>query len=98
MRPREATPQRLRPSLLDPSRRVSGREVPGARVGMRWDQRRPGGAAGHWATTGLAVLPGDSVIPEGTRVPSIPGAIFHDGTVFPASRALAVKMSCEIQL
>lgn len=65
---------------------------------MRWDQRRPGGAAGHWATIGLAVLPGDSIIPEGTRVPRIPGAIPDDGTVAPASRALEVKMSCKMQL
>lgn len=65
---------------------------------MRWDQRRRGGAAGPWASTGFAVLTGESVIPEERRFPSIPGAVLDDGMVAPASGALALKMSCEIQL
>lgn len=48
-------------SLLHPTRRVSGREVPGARVGIRLGPAPLGRSAGRRARTGFAALRDESV-------------------------------------
>ncbi|TEA33767.1 hypothetical protein DBR06_SOUSAS16110009, partial [Sousa chinensis] len=71
-------------------------EGSGCRGGTFLDRSRRAPVAGYPARAGFKVLTGISVIRERTR---IPGGVFGDGMVAPASCALVVKkkMSCEIE-